>query len=382
MYMPGPDRHSALAAEAVLGLQPYVPGKPVSELEREYGIRDSIKLASNENPLGPPPASIRAINAALDDIALYPDGAAFELKNALAKHLSVDPAQITVGNGSNELLSLAAETFLTPSTEAVYSQYAFLIYALAVQATGATARIAPANSRGHVQPFGHDLAAMARLVTPATRLVFIANPNNPTGTWLDAADLRAFIGSLPPHVLVLLDEAYGEYVDGADWPDTLRWLAEFSNLIITRTFSKMYALAGLRLGYAVSHPRLAELLNRVRQPFNVNSLAQVAARAALGDSAHVTRSRELNARGLVQLRDGLGALGWRVSPSAGNFVLVDTGGTALPWYEKLLRAGVIVRPVANYGLPDHLRITVGLPEQNERLLSALGGLMAGSRART
>ncbi len=380
--MPGPDCHSALAAGAVLGLQPYVPGKPVSELEREYGIRDSIKLASNENPLGPPPASIRAISAALGDLALYPDGAAFALKDALARRLDVDPARITVGNGSNELLSLVAETFLTPSTEAVYSQYAFLVYALSVQATGATARIAPANPADHAQPLGHDLAAMRRQVGPATRLVFIANPNNPTGSWLGAAELRAFIGSLPSHVLVLLDEAYGEYVEGMDWPDTLRWLNEFPNLIVTRTFSKMYALAGLRVGYAVSHPRVAELLNRVRQPFNVNSLAQIAARAALDDAEHVSRSRALNTRGLVQLRDGLTALGWRVSPSAGNFVLTDTGGAALPWYEKLLRAGVIVRPVANYGLPDHLRITVGLPEQNERLLSALRSLMAGSTATT
>jgi histidinol-phosphate aminotransferase len=375
--MPGPDRFSALAAEGVLGLQPYVPGKPVSELEREYGVRNSIKLASNENPLGPPPASLRAIDAALGDLALYPDGAAFELKAALGKHLAVDPAQITVGNGSNELLSLVAETFLTPATEAVHSQFAFLVYALSVQATGATARIAPANPPDHAQPLGHDLAAMRRLVRPATRLVFIANPNNPTGTWLGAVELRAFIGSLPPHVLVVLDEAYGEYVEGTDWPDTLRWLDEFPKLIITRTFSKMYALAGLRVGYSVSHPEIAGLLNRVRQPFNVNSLAQVAARAALDDTVHVTRSRQLNAAGLSQLSAGLRALGWQPIPSAGNFVLVDTGGPALPWYEKLLRAGVIVRPVANYGLPNHLRITVGLPEQNERLLSALRSLMAG-----
>jgi histidinol-phosphate aminotransferase len=375
--MPGPDRFSALAAEGVLGLQPYVPGKPVSELEREYGVRNSIKLASNENPLGPPPASLRAIDAALGDLALYPDGAAFELKAALGKHLAVDPAQITVGNGSNELLSLVAETFLTPATEAVHSQFAFLVYALSVQATGATARIAPANPPDHAQPLGHDLAAMRRLVGPATRLVFIANPNNPTGTWLGAVELRAFIGSLPPHVLVVLDEAYGEYVEGTDWPDTLRWLDEFPKLIITRTFSKMYALAGLRVGYSVSHPEIAGLLNRVRQPFNVNSLAQVAARAALDDTVHVTRSRQLNAAGLSQLSAGLRALGWQPIPSAGNFVLVDTGGPALPWYEKLLRAGVIVRPVANYGLPNHLRITVGLPEQNERLLSALRSLMAG-----
>ena len=375
--MPGPDRFSALAAEGVLGLKPYVPGKPVAELEREYGIRDSIKLASNENPLGPPPSSVRGFSGGLGVLALYPDGAAFELKNTLAKRLAVDPAQITVGNGSNELLSLVAETFLTPATEAIYSQFAFLIYALSVQATGAAARVAPANAVGHAQALGHDLAAMKRLVTPATRLVFIANPNNPTGTWLGAGELRAFIGSLPAHVLVLLDEAYGEYVAGSDWPDTVRWLDEFPNLIVTRTFSKMYALAGLRVGYSVSHPQVVELLNRVRQPFNVNSLAQVAACAALDDAAHVMRSRQLNAQGLVQLSSGLSALGWRVSPSAGNFVLADTGGPALPWYEKLLRAGVIVRPVANYGLPDHLRITVGLPDQNERLLSALRSLMAG-----
>lgn len=377
MQMARPDRFSALAAGGVLGLQPYVPGKPVAELEREYGIRDSIKLASNENPLGPPPASVRAISAALGKLALYPDGAAFDLKKSLAGRLAVKPAQITIGNGSNELLSLVAETFLTPATEAIYSQYAFLVYALSVQATGAIARVAAANAPDHAQPLGHDLAGMLQLITPATRLIYIANPNNPTGTWLGAAELQAFIGSLPAHVLVVLDEAYGEYVAGPDWPDTVRWLDEFPNLIITRTFSKMYALAGLRVGYAVSHPDVAELLNRVRQPFNVNSLAQIAARAALEDVGHVTRSRQMNAQGLVQLTTGLSALGWRVSPSAGNFVLADTGSAAQPWYERLLKAGVIVRPVANYGLADHLRITVGLPEQNERLLSALRTLMAG-----
>lgn len=375
--MAGPDRFSALAAGGVLGLKPYVPGKPVAELEREYGIRDSIKLASNENPLGPPPASVRAISESLNELALYPDGAAFELKAALAKRLAVDAAQITVGNGSNELLSLVAETFLTPATEAIYSQFAFLVYALAVQATGATARIAPANDADHAQPLGHDLATMRQLVTPATRLVFIANPNNPTGTWLGAEELRTFISSLPAHVLIVLDEAYGEYVAGSAWPDALRWLDEFPNLIVTRTFSKMYALAGLRVGYSVSSPQVAELLNRVRQPFNVNSLAQIAARAALDDAGHVMRSRQLNAQGLTQLSSGLNTMGWRVLPSAGNFVLVDTGGAAQPWYEGLLRSGVIVRPVANYGLPDHLRITIGLPEQNERLLLAVRSLIAG-----
>lgn len=365
---------AALAAPGVRGLQPYVPGKPMAELEREYGISDVVKLASNENPLGPPEASLSAIRASLASVSLYPDGAAFQLKRGLAAHLNVEPEQITVGNGSNEILSIIAETFLAPGDEAVYSGFAFVVYGLAVQAAGATARIAPANDAGGDQPLGHSLDAMEALITGRTRLVFIANPNNPTGTWLEPARLRAFIEALPGHVLVVVDEAYLEYMPPGARPDTLSWLCTCPNLIVCRTFSKMYALAGLRVGYAVSHEGLAELLNRVRQPFNVNELGQVAALAALGAHEHVLRSRQANEDGMAQLRAGLAEFGWPAPVSAGNFVLADTGGPAGPWYEGLLKAGVIVRPLGSYGLPRHLRITVGLAAQNRRFLRALGEL--------
>ncbi len=266
---------------------------------------------------------------------------------------------------------LLAETFLGPRAEAVYSEFAFLIYRLAVQATGATARVTPALPRDHQQPLGHDLEALRKAIGRRTRIVFIANPNNPTGTWLESAELHRFLSSVPRDVIVVIDEAYGEYVSGLDFPDALPWIRPFPNLVLTRTFSKIYALAGARVGYAVSDPQVAGLLNRMRQPFNVNSLGQVAALASLEDVAHVERSRQINARGLVQLTDGLAKLGIHAARSAGNFVLADLGQPAGPLYERLLRMGIIVRPVANYGLPHHLRITVGLPEQNRRVLQSL-----------
>lgn len=367
---------STLTPGGVQRLEPYVPGKPMADLEREYGIKDIIKLASNENPAGPPEESLAAIRAGLSTVSLYPDGAAYDLKRGLAGLLGVSVGQITLGNGSNEILSIIAETFLSPTDEAVFSEYAFVVYGLAVQATGAVARVAAANPASGPQPLGHCLAALAAAIGGRTKIVFIANPNNPTGTWLAPSDLRAFIAGLPAQVLVVLDEAYLEYMPVADRPPTISWLESFPNLIVCRTFSKMYGLAGLRVGYAISHPAAAELLNRVRQPFNVNALAQVAALAALGAGEHVERCRALNQSGLEQLRAGLSEFGWRVPPSAGNFLLADTASPAGPWYEGLLRLGIIVRPVANYGLPNHLRITVGLPEQNARLLTALRQLRA------
>jgi histidinol-phosphate aminotransferase len=372
------NRFLARAAAGVRELAPYVPGKPLAELERQYGVTGILKLASNENPLGPSPASIAAARAAAADLALYPDGAAFDLKAAIARHHGVEPAMVTVGNGSNELLVLLAEAFLEPGAAAVYAQFAFAVYALAVQATGADAIVVPARPPGGEQPLGHDAAALAAAVTPATRLVFVGNPNNPTGTYLPGDELRALLEAIPRDVIVVVDEAYAEYVTAADYPDTLPWLAEFPNLVITRTFSKIHGLAGLRAGYAISDPDVADLLNRVRQPFNVNAVAQAAAVAALADPDHVERSRQVNAAGLCQLSEGLAALGWRVPPSVGNFVLVDTGGPALPVYEALLRRGIIVRPLGNYGLPNHLRITVGLPEQNARLIAAVRALQEGT----
>lgn len=366
---------SALAVPGVRQLKPYTPGKPIAELEREYGVRDSIKLASNENPLGASPLALAAIRRELDDLWLYPDANGFELKQALARMHDLDPACITLGNGSNDVLVFLAQAFLGPGVEAVFSQYCFAVYPIACQMVGAEMRVAPALPADSPMPLGHDLRAMYQLVGPDTRLVFIANPNNPTGTWLEASRVRDFIASLPPHTLCVVDEAYTEYADGARLGHAADWLREFPNLVVTRTFSKAYGLAGLRVGYALSNPGVADLLNRVRPAFNVNSLALSAARAALEDQDFIHRSRDMNAAGLVELRAGLEALGLKVLPSVANFLLVDCGRPAGPIDQALLRAGVIVRPVANYGLPNHLRITIGRPEQNQRVLKALATIL-------
>lgn len=370
--MGGAGRLAAGAAPWVRQISPYQPGKPVEELEREYGIADAIKLASNENPLGPPPAALAAIRNAAASVALYPDGSGHYLRQALARELGLAAEQLVLGNGSNDVLVLLAEAFLKPGDEAVYSEYAFLVYPLAVQATGARARIAPALPAEHPeQPLGHDPEALADCVSDKTRLLFVANPNNPTGSWLDAAALQGLLDRVPETTLVVVDEAYAEYVAQPGYPPSVDWLERYPNLVITRTFSKAYGLAGLRIGYAIAGAEICELLNRIRQPFNTSTVAQAAALAALGEQAFLRRSRELNAAGLRQLGEGLAELGFRPLPSAGNFLLVDLGEPALPWYEALLRDGIIVRPVGNYGLPNHLRITVGLPEQNERLLASL-----------
>lgn len=356
-----------LALPGVRKLQPYVPGKPIAELEREYGVRDAIKLASNENPLGPSPLALARVRAELAELARYPDGNGFVLKQHLAALLGVATDQITLGNGSNDILEFAARAFVAPDDEVVFSEHAFAVYPIVTQAVGGRARIAPARA------WGHDLDAMLGLVNARTRLVFIANPNNPTGTWLNAQALENFIHALPPHVLVVLDEAYFEYAAAAhaEYPDGMRWIKRYANLIVTRTFSKAYGLAGLRIGYGVSHPDIANILNRVRQPFNVNSLALAAAAAALQDHEHLARSVELNRAGMAQLCAAFNDMGLTFIPSAGNFVCVDVGHDAAAVYEALLYQGVIVRPVANYGMPRHLRITVGLPDENERFIKAL-----------
>lgn len=368
-----------LVAPPVRELHPYVPGKPIAELEREYGVTDIIKLASNENPLGPGARARAAMSAAVAEIGLYPDGSGFALKQRLARHHDLPAEWITLGNGSNDILVLLAEAFLTPATEAVYSQHCFAVYPIVVQAVGATARVASALPGSASMPFGHDLAAMAALVTARTRLVFIANPNNPTGTWLDSKSLAEFLRALPDSVLAVVDEAYFEYSRDVDCPDTSTWLREFPNLVVVRTFSKAHGLAGLRVGYALSQPQIAETLNRLRQPFNVNSLALAAATAALDDEPHVERTVALNRAGREQLRDGLEKLGLRVVPSAANFVLVDLARPSAPVFEALLRQGVIVRPLLNYGLANHLRITTGTAEQNQRALAALAVIL-GRRA--
>jgi len=359
-----------LAVDNVRTLAPYVPGKPIEELERELGIRNIIKLASNENPFGPSPAAIEAMQRAVADTWLYPDGSGHVLRHKLAAKLGVAPNQITLGNGSNDALVLLAEAFLRPGLEAVYSQYAFAVYPIAIQATGATGVAVPALGNDTAMPLGHDLAAIARAVNERTRVVFIANPNNPTGTWVAAAELEAFIASLPAHVIVALDEAYFEYTVGLPLQNGIGWLEKYPNLVVFRTFSKAYGLAGVRVGYAVSHPAVADMLNRVRQAFNVSTVGLAGAAAALDDALHVSAAVNVAIAERARVSAKLLAGGNRAIPSAGNFLLVHVGPKARQKYEGLLRQGVIVRPVANYQLPEHLRITLGTVGQNDRFLDA------------
>ncbi|TVR67303.1 MAG: histidinol-phosphate transaminase [Candidatus Competibacteraceae bacterium] len=366
----------ALAAPGVRTLQPYQPGKPESELRREYGLSHIVKLASNENPLGPSPRALAAVREALGELARYPDGNGFELKAALSAKLGLSMAMLTLGNGSNDVLELAARAFLTPEREAVFSEHAFAVYPIVTQAIGATARVAKAHPPEHPMPYGHDLEAMRALISDRTRIVFIANPNNPTGTWLKTAELEEFLSSIPESVIVVVDEAYGEYVEAeADCPNALRWHDRFPNLIVTRTFSKAYGLAGLRVGYAVSHPQIADLLNRVREPFNVNSLALVAAAAALDDVSHLERGRAVNRAGMRQLQDACRPLGLNWLPSIGNFLCVDVGRPGREIFLELLKRGVIVRPVDNYGLPRFLRISIGTQAENARLIEVLNAVL-------
>ncbi len=364
------DKIYNLAAIGVQQLIPYKAGKPIDELERELGLTHIIKLASNENPLGPGKKALSAIQTALPTLALYPDGNGFALKQALAEKYAVDMSQITLGNGSNEILELVARAFLTPAHEVVFSQHAFAVYPLVTQAVGATAVVVPALN------YGHDLDSMLQAVTEKTRLVFIANPNNPTGTLLSQASLEQFIGALPDTCVCVLDEAYFEFVSRVELVNSIDWLKKFPNLLITRTFSKAYGLAGLRIGYGLSSPSLADILNRVRQPFNNNTLALVAAEAALTDDEHIQQTISVNAQGMQQLTDGFKSLGLEWIPSAGNFVLVDLKQAGQPVYEALLRKGVIVRPVGNYELPEHLRISVGTKTENQLFLQALTDTLA------
>lgn len=355
-----------LAPAHIRSIAPYQPGKPISELARELGLDEAsiIKLASNENPLGVSPLAQQAIRAVLGELARYPDGNGFELKQALGRRYGVGMDAIVLGNGSNDVLDLAARAFLTPNDEAIYSQHAFAVYPLAVQAIGARGIEVPARD------YGHDLEAMARAVTKETRIVFIANPNNPTGTFIEGARLERFIAELPHHVLVVLDEAYNEYLPPETRADTLSWLERFPDLVITRTFSKVYGLAGLRVGFAFAAPAVADLMNRVREPFNVNSVALAAAAAALEDVEFVQKSYALNRAGMRQLTAGFTALGLEFVPSYGNFVSVKVRNAAQV-FQRLLERGVIVRPIGGYGMPDHLRVSIGLESENARFLETL-----------
>jgi histidinol-phosphate aminotransferase len=363
---PAPLSLADLAPENVRRISPYVPGKPIGETARELGIPEEriLKMASNESPLGPSPRAVAAIRGALDTLHYYPDGSGFELKGKLAPRLGLAPANFVLGNGSNDVLELVARAFLSREDSAVYSRHAFMVYPLAVQAIGAQGIVVPERD------YATDLDAIAAAVRADTKIVFIANPNNPTGSFNPWDEVRRLLERVPPDVLVVVDEAYEEYLpDGLRSP-TAGWLGRIPNLVVTRTLSKAYGLAGLRVGYAFADPAVAEVMNRVRQPFNVNQLAMVAACAALDDAEFIARARAVNAAGLEQLAAGFRALGLDFIASRGNFVTVRVPGAARV-YGLLLADGVIVRPVSGYGMPDHLRVTVGLPEHNERFLASL-----------
>ncbi|WP_332674636.1 histidinol-phosphate transaminase [Aromatoleum sp.] len=354
------------APEYIRRISPYEPGKPIGELAREMGIPEAgiVKLASNENPLGMSSRAKEAAAAALVAGERYPDGNAFDLKAALCARFGVQPDQLVIGNGSNDVLELAARAFLGVGRSAVFSQHAFAVYALSTNATGAVGIEVPAKD------FGHDLPAMAAAIRPDTRIVFIANPNNPTGTFVEGAAIEAFLASVSSDVLVVLDEAYTEYLGAQQRYDSLAWLPRFPNLLVSRTMSKAYGLAGLRVGYGIGHPEVADLMNRVRQPFNVSSVALAAAVAALSDVEFLERTADLNHRGMAQITEALAELSIEWIPSAGNFLAFKVGDAAAV-NRALLQEGVIVRPIGGYGMPEWLRVSIGLPEENARFIAAL-----------
>ncbi len=352
------------ALSYVRAISPYQPGKPITELAREMGmpVEQIVKLASNENPLGMSPKARQAVEAAIAGVERYPDQ--FELIAKLAERSGVAPNQVVLGNGSNDVLELIARAFLAPGRSAVFAQHAFAVYPLATLVTGAELIATPARN------YGHDLAAMRAAIRPDTRIIWIANPNNPTGNFLPYPEVRAFLASVPADVVVVLDEAYNEYIAPEERVDTASWLAEFPNLVVCRTFSKIYGLAGLRVGYALASAEVAGLMNRVRQPFNVNNLALAAACAALDDHEFLTESYEVNQRGKAQLLAGLQRHGLETIPAHGNFITFRCADAAAT-NQKLLQQGVIVRPIAGYGLPDWLRVTIGTAAENARFLDAL-----------
>jgi histidinol-phosphate aminotransferase len=347
----------------IRSLDPYQPGKPVEELERELGIEGSIKLASNENPLGPSPRAVAAIREAVSGIHRYPDGASFSLRAKLAERLQIGQEQLVFGAGADEVLELLVKVLVGPGDEVVYAWPSFAMYPIVVQGMGAKPVAVPLD-----RDLVHDLPAMAKAVTPRTRLVFVCNPNNPTGTSVGAESFDRFAEALPATAVLAVDEAYVDFANRNDLPDSLAWVRRRPGTIALRTFSKIYGLAGLRIGYGVADPELAGYLQRARHPFNVSRLAEAAALAAIDDDEHAERSRRLNREGLAYLRRELAVLGIETWPSDANFVLARTGPEA---HERLLYEGVIVRPLAGLGMPEHVRISVGLPEENERMVKTL-----------
>jgi histidinol-phosphate aminotransferase len=359
----------------IQSLDPYPPGKPIEELEREYGVVGSIKLASNENPLGPSPKALAALQGVLAQLHRYPDGSCYYLRRALGRKYGVSPEATLVGNGSNELIELIVRTFIRQGDEAVMADQAFVIYRMVVQAHGGKWTCVPLRN------FTHDLEAIADAITPATRVVFLANPNNPTGTIFFRRQWEDFLRAVRSDVVIVMDEAYAEFVEDPAYPDSLSVLQQSRPLIVLRTFSKIYGLAGLRVGYGLARPELVDMMNRVRAPFNVSTIAQLAAVAALDDDEHVNRVRAVNREGMAFLREAFARLGLEVVPSWANFLLVRVGN-ALRVYESLLREGVIVRPVGVYGFPEHVRITIGLPQENERLVETLTRVLAVEERRS
>jgi histidinol-phosphate aminotransferase len=347
----------------ILGLKPYEPGKPMEQMERELGISSSIKLASNENPIGPSPKAIEALHAAIDDVNRYPDGACFSLRERLSEKLGVEQTQLIFGCGADEILELLMKSFVGPGDEVIHAWPSFAMYPIVIKGMGGVPVAVPLTSE-----FGHDLDAMRAAITDRTKVVFLCNPNNPTGTSMQAESFDRFVESLPESVILAVDEAYCEFVRSDDFPDSIAWLGRRPATLVLRTFSKIYGLAGMRIGYGVGDPELVGYMDRARHPFNVNRLAEAAALAALDDDEHAERTRALNADGIEMLTREIEALGYEVAPTDANFVLARTGADM---YERLLREGVIVRPMNGFGLDDYVRITVGLPEENERLVKAL-----------
>ncbi|CAH2777698.1 MAG: Biosynthetic Aromatic amino acid aminotransferase beta (EC [Candidatus Burkholderia crenata] len=361
----------------VRAIVPYIAGKPISEVVREFGLNeaDIVKLASNENPLGMPESAKLAMAQAIEELGRYPDSNGFDLKVALSERYGVPPEWITLGNGSNDILEIAAHAFVEKGQSIVYSQYSFAVYALATQGLGARAIAVPAVK------YGHDLEAMLAAIADDTRLVFVANPNNPTGTFIEGQTLEAFIAHVPRHVAIVLDEAYTEYLSKNKRYDSIEWVHRYPNLLVSRTFSKAFGLAGLRVGFAIAQPEQTDLLNCLRQPFNVNSMAQAAAIVALKDTAFLAKSAEINAVGYRRLTEAFDKLGLEYIPSDGNFVMVRVGNDDVAGQRvnlALLKQGVIVRPVANYGLLPWLRVTIGLPEENEAFIAALEKSLAAT----
>lgn len=353
------------ANPSIRNLTPYQPGKPIEELQRELGIQDIIKLASNENPLGPSPKALSAAQEALNKIHLYPDGSAFELKQALAKYLSVNPNQLTIGNGSENILEIIIKAYLNSNNSAIATQYAFATIPILIKASGAKLISIPTVE------WRHDIDATIKACTPETRIIFVVNPNNPTGTYTNKDDFEKLLNSVPQDVLIVSDEAYAEYIDQDDYPETLKLLAKHPNLIISRTFSKVFGLAGLRIGYGISSLEIADILNRARLPFNSNLVGTAAACASLQDHEYIKQTIALNCQGKQQLENGFKQLNISYIPSLANFISFDVKQDANIVYQKLLQKGVIVRPLVAYGMPSYLRVTIGTSQQNERFLMTL-----------